>query len=146
MAARARADAERVADRLHSAAIHLLRQVRREDVTTGLSAARLSALSVVVFGNMPTLGQLAEAEQVSPATISRVVAGLEADGLVRRVPVAGDARSYRLRPTPKGTRVMHQGRRRRVRRLAAGLAELPPEDLATLAAAVDVLDRVLGRG
>jgi DNA-binding MarR family transcriptional regulator len=148
MAARARPDPDDVADRLHSAAIHLLRQLRREDPASGLSAARLSALSVVVFGNEPTIGELAAAEQVTAATMSRIVAGLEADGLLRRLPVPGDARSFRLRATAKGQRVMHQGRRRRVRRLAEGLRDLPGEDLATLDAAVDVLGRVLeaGRG
>jgi DNA-binding MarR family transcriptional regulator len=134
---------DEVADGLHSAAIHLLRRLRREDFATGMSAARLSALSVVVFGGMPTLGELAEAEQVAPATMSRIVAGLEADGLVRRFRVPGDARSFRLRPTPKGERVMLQGRRRRVRRLATTLAALPEEDLETLAAAVGVLQGVL---
>ena len=54
-----RDDAERTADRLHSAAIHLLRRLRREDAATGLSAPRLSALSVVVFGGPLTLGELA---------------------------------------------------------------------------------------
>jgi DNA-binding MarR family transcriptional regulator len=146
MARQARPKPDVVADRLHSGAIHLLRQLRREDFMTGMSAARLSALSVVVFSNMPTIGELAEAEQVSAATMSRLVAGLEADGLVRRFQKAGDARAVRLRPTPKGERVMLQGRRRRVRRLATTLRTLPPEDLATLDAALAVLDRVLEAG
>ena len=45
-----------VADQLHSAAIHLLRKLRREDAASGLNAPRLSALSVVVFGGPLTLG------------------------------------------------------------------------------------------
>ncbi|MGZ6143541.1 MAG: hypothetical protein ACXWLM_09385, partial [Myxococcales bacterium] len=57
-----------VADRLHSAAIHVLRRVRAEDTRTGLSPARLSALSVVVFGGPLTLGRLAAAEKVSAPT------------------------------------------------------------------------------
>jgi hypothetical protein len=54
-----------VADQLHSAAIHLLRRVRRADVESGISPARLSVLSVLVFGGPQTLGTLARAEQVS---------------------------------------------------------------------------------
>jgi DNA-binding MarR family transcriptional regulator len=146
MAATARPDPERVADRLHSSAVHLLRRLRREDPATGLSAARLSALSFVAAAGMPKVGEVAVAEQVSAATISRIVGGLETDGLVRRVQVAGDARSYRVRATPKGRRVMIQGRRRRVRALAASLRTLPKEDLATLDAAADVLDRLLAEG
>jgi hypothetical protein len=61
-------DAEDLADQLHSAAIHLLRQLRKEDDASGLSAPRLSALSVVVFGGPLTLGALARAEQVKRST------------------------------------------------------------------------------
>ena len=43
-----------IADRLHSAAIHLLRRVRQQDTATGEGPARLSALSVLVFGGPMT--------------------------------------------------------------------------------------------
>ena len=79
-----RTGAEGIADRLHSAAIHLLRRLRQEDAAAGLTAPRLSALSVIVFAGPLTLGELAEAEQVRPPTISRLVQGLEAEGLVER--------------------------------------------------------------
>ena len=59
-----------LADRLHSAAIHLLRRLRREDDASGLGAPQLSALSVIVFAGPITLGALARAEQVRPPTIS----------------------------------------------------------------------------
>ncbi|HXX01836.1 MAG TPA: hypothetical protein VEJ00_11510, partial [Candidatus Acidoferrales bacterium] len=62
-----------LADRLHSVAIHLLRRVRKQDVETGEGPARLSALSVLVFGGPKTLGELAAAEQVKPPTMSRIV-------------------------------------------------------------------------
>src|SRR5919109_237344 len=92
------------ADRFHSAAIHALRHVRREDPETGLSAARLSALSVLVFGGARTLGELAAAEHVRPATMTRVVQALEDDGLVRRESDPNDGRVTRLSPTAKGER------------------------------------------
>jgi hypothetical protein len=50
---------DEVADRLHSAAIHVLRRAGDEDAASGLSRARLSALSVVVFRGPLTLGDLA---------------------------------------------------------------------------------------
>src|SRR3954462_3251460 len=81
---RASAATARLADRLHSAAIHLLRRLRREDDASGLPAPQLSALSVIVFGGPITLGALAAAEQVRPPTITRVVATLEESGLVVR--------------------------------------------------------------
>src|SRR3954470_13127766 len=94
------------ADRLHSASIHVLRRVSREDPASGLSAARLSALSVLVFGGPRTLGELAAAEHVRPATMTRIVQALEADALVRREADPDDGRVSRLRATAKGERVM----------------------------------------
>src|SRR5919204_601997 len=73
------------ADRLHSASIHVLRRVAREDAASGLSAARLSALSVLVFGGPRTLGELAAAERVRPPTITSIVRGLEDAGLAELV-------------------------------------------------------------
>src|SRR5687768_14502969 len=105
---------EQTADRLHSAAIHLLRLLREEDAASGVSAARLSALSVVVFAGPVTLGQLAAAEQVRPPTISGIAAGLERDGLVRRRPDTRDGRVQWIHATAKGRRVLARARRRRI--------------------------------
>jgi DNA-binding MarR family transcriptional regulator len=133
------------ADRLHSAAIHLLRWLRREDAPSGLSAPRLSALSVVVMGGPLTLGALAAAEQVRPPTMSRLVDALEAEGLVVREPDPDDGRATRVRATPRGARLLAQGRARRVRRLAAALDALPPADRATLARAAELLEGLVPR-
>src|SRR5271170_1695702 len=85
-------DIAKIADRLHSASIHLLRRVRKQDAATGEGPARLSALSVLVFGGPMTLGELAAAEQVRPPTMSRIVTGLEHSRLAERLTDAGDAR------------------------------------------------------
>src|SRR5213080_2411780 len=102
------------ADRFHSAAIHALRHVRLDDPRTGLSAARLSALSVLVFGGPRTLGELAAAEQVRPATMTRIAQSLVEDGYARRAADPKDGRVVRLSASAKGRRVMQQGRERRV--------------------------------
>jgi DNA-binding MarR family transcriptional regulator len=133
----------RVADRLHSSAIHLLRRLRRQDEAMGLTAARASALSIMVFGGPVTIGRLARAEQVSAPTATRLVVGMERDGLVRREGDPTDGRVVWLRPTAKGTRLLHEGRRRRVAALAADLAALDAADRDTLAAAADILERIL---
>src|SRR6266699_3103589 len=86
------AAARAVADRLHSAAIHLLRRLRVEDKALGLSGPRASALSVIVFRGPITMGALAEAEQVRRPTITRLVDGLERRGLVRRLNDPTDGR------------------------------------------------------
>jgi DNA-binding MarR family transcriptional regulator len=131
-----------VADALHSAAIHLLRGVRKEDERTGVGPARLSALSVLVFGGPMRLTDLARIEQVKPPTMTKVVAGLEAGGLVRRRADAGDARAVRLEATARGTKLLQEGRRRRVERLGAALQALAPEDLDVLARAATLIERV----
>src|SRR5581483_368650 len=113
---RATADrhAVEVADRLHSAAIHLLRRVRREDAGAGLAAPQLSALSVIVSRGSLTLGDLARAEQVRPPTVTRIVAGLEAAGLATRTAHRDDRRVTLVTPTPRGARLLEQGRQRRI--------------------------------
>src|SRR5436309_525459 len=96
-----------LADRLHSAAIHLLRRVRVRDAASGVGPAQLSALSVLVFGGPRSLGELAAAEQVKAPTMSRIVAGLERSGLVRRRPT-DDKRRLRLEATAQGARILQQ--------------------------------------
>ncbi len=131
-----------LADRLHSAAIHLLRRLRREDDASGLPAPQLSAMSVIVFGGPITLGALATAEQVRPPTITKLVALLEEQGLVERETDPADRRIVRVKATARGTRLLYDGRRRRVASLAESLGQLPAADRAALANAVPLLEKV----
>ena len=131
-----------MADRVHSAAIHLLRRLRKQDEAIGLSAARMSALSVVVFAGPVTIGRLAEAEQVSGPTITRLLTGMERDGLLRRTRDADDRRVVWLKATPRGIRLLREGRRRRVAAFAADLASLDPADLALLSRAAELIERI----
>ena len=132
-----------MADRLHSAAIHLLRRVRKQDVASGEGPARLSALSVLVFGGPKTLGELAAAEQVKPPTMSRMVAGLARDKLVEIASDSSDGRRMQIRATDKGKAILQEGRERRIEYLAAHLDLLTPEELHALGHAVEILGRVL---
>ena len=106
-----------LADRLHSTALHLLRRVRGADLDSGISPARLSLLSVLVFGGPKTLGELAALEQVRPPTITGLVRGLERDGLLRRSRDRNDRRVQRVAATAKGRRVLVTARRQRVDRM-----------------------------
>ena len=135
--------AARVADRLHGAAIQLLRRLRVEDRRTGLSGPRASALSVVVFAGPIALGDLAAAEQVRPPTMTRLVTGMETQGLVKREGHAGDARVVLVRATAKGIRLLQEGRARRIARLQSVLQDLPASELATLGDATVILERLL---
>lgn len=135
-------DPAAIADRLHSATIHLLRRLRKQDDRAGISAARLSALSVVVFAGPVTMGQLAAAEQVAPPTMTRLVAAMERDGLVERRQDAEDGRLVWIQASSKGTRILHAARERRVATLAADLAALDPAERALLAAAAGAIERL----
>lgn len=131
------------ADRLHSAAIHLLRRLRRQDSLTGEGPARLSALSVLVFAGSKTLGELADAEQVKPPTMSRIVTGLEGSGLVKISRDPEDARRVNICATQKGERLLQEGRRRRIEYLADRLQPLASGDLARLSDAAKTIEKVL---
>ena len=131
-----------VADRLHSAAIHLLRRLRREDDASGLPAPQLSAMSVIVFGGPITLGALAAAEQVRPPTITKLVAALEEQGLVERETDGQDRRVVRVKATARGERLLSEGRRRRVASLSASVGTLPAADRAALARAIPILEKI----
>jgi DNA-binding MarR family transcriptional regulator len=139
----ARIRAEELADGLHSAAIHLLRRVRKQDTKTGEGPARLSALSVLVFGGPMTLGQLAAAEQVRPPTMTRIVTGLERVGLVKRVPDKEDGRRVKIQPTVEGAHLLKRGRKLRVAYLARQLEQLSGEDRANLEQGLRVIRKVL---
>jgi DNA-binding MarR family transcriptional regulator len=132
-------DLNQLAAALNSVAIHLLRRIRSTDAALGLTPARLSALSVLVFGGPTSLRQLAEAEQVAAPTMSRIVAALERDGLVRREPDQGDARAVRLTATAAAVDLLERGRQLRIQRLAAELRSLTEAERATLAHAADIL-------
>lgn len=134
-----------VADRLHSAAIRLLRRLRKEDDSAGIGASRLSALSVAVFAGPVTMGQLAAAEQVSAPTMTRLIAAMERDGLVRREDDAEDGRVVWIRATAKGSRILHDARRRRVAALTDDLGTLDRAELRLLARAAEIVERLGGR-
>ena len=132
-----------VADRLHSAAIHLLRLVRVQDLKTGIGPARLSALSVLVFVGPKSLKELAEIEQVQPPTMSRIVEGLAEKKFIRRATSTRDRRQIRLEATEKGKRALRQARERRVSELGARLTDLSQNELERLEEALKVIGKVI---
>ncbi len=133
--------AETIADQLHSAAIHLLRGLRERDDLLGISAPRLSALSVVVFAGPLPIGELAAAEGVRPPTMTRLVDGLERDGLVAREPNPDDHRTVHVRATSEGARILKRSRAARVALLMERIARLPRSDREALARAAEIMER-----
>ncbi len=133
-----------VANRLHSAAIHLLRRARRTDPLTGVSPAQLSALSVLM-GGPKTLGDLAAAEQVRPPTMSRLVGEMERAGVARKVSDRNDGRVVRVHATPKGLRALSRGRAMRIEAIERLMSELDPDDLSVVERAVGTIEKLLGQ-
>jgi DNA-binding MarR family transcriptional regulator len=121
----------------------LLRRVRKQDAATGEGPARLSALSVLVFGGPKTLKELAAAEQVKPPTMSRIVAGLKRSRLVEIAEDAADARRMRITATAKGIRLLQKGREMRIAYLSSQLERLTPAELSQLGIAVEILSKML---
>jgi DNA-binding MarR family transcriptional regulator len=131
------------ADRLHSASIHLLRRVAREDARAGTSPARLSALSVLVFAGPKTMTELAAMERVKVPTMSRLVAAMEAEGLVRRERHGTDARAVVLRATAKGKRALERARELRLSLLESLLGGASARELETVRKAAEIVDRLV---
>ena len=142
MASETPPSAAEIADRIHSAAIHLLRRLRRTDSEAGLTAPQLSVLSVLVFGGPMNLKDLAAAEQVRAPTMSRLVSDLVSVGLVERTTAAHDARAVRICASDRGRALLDHGRALRLGALTRSVAARSPQDQAVLARAAEVLAEI----
>jgi DNA-binding MarR family transcriptional regulator len=138
-------DRAEVLRELHAVAIGLLRRLRAVDAASGLSPARLSLLSVLVFSGPRTLGELAAIEQVRPPTMTKLVRGLEAEGWVTTSPVAHDRRVVRVTATDAGRALLEAARDRRLARLDALLGPLGDAELAALSNVTRLLRGRLGQ-
>lgn len=139
-------EAHQIAERVHGAALRLLRRLRKSDAQMGLSPAKSSALSVLVFGGPQTLKDLAAAEQVKAPTMSRLVAELEAEGLATKAASAGDKRALKIAATAKGRALLEAGRERRLAVLAKQVAGLGAAERELLKRAAALLGRLNEEG
>ena len=130
------------ADHLHSATVHLLRGLRIRDRESGIGPAQLSALSVLVFAGPKSLAELAQAEQVKPPTMSRIVGALVRTKLVRMVTNAKDRRAVVIIPTSKGVALMQKARLRRVESLARAVAALHESEIVLVRQAARIMEEL----
>jgi len=131
-----------LADRLRLSVTRLARQLRRHS-DIGASPTQVSALATIERHGPLTLGELAAHEGVQPPTITAAVGRLEHQGLVERQPDPDDRRIARVVVTREGRKLLARNRSRKTAFLTRRLAELDDDDRARLAAAVEVLERVL---
>ncbi len=133
---------DELAGRLRVAVTRLNRRLRQQALA-GLSPAQASALGTVKRLGSPTLGELAVAEQVQPPTVTRLVAGMEAAGLLAREVDAGDRRVVRVRITADGRRTMQRIRTLKNAFLSRQLAALDPDEQAAAWALVALLEHLV---
>src|SRR5262252_3308620 len=125
----------------------LARRLRVERAAAGLgepdlSETQLAALATLERHGAMTPGELAEHEKVQPPSMTRVIAALADWQLVTRAPHPTDRRQVILTVTPEGRDLVQKVRRRREAWLARRLAELSPQERATLRAAAPILEKL----
>ena len=143
-AASAQLDEAAVAAQLRLSVTRLARRLRQES-GSGYSPSQLSALAVIDNHGPLTLGALADHERVAPPSITKVVAKLEAEGLVQRTTDPSDRRVTHVATTPAGRTLISETRRRKTTWLTGRVRELPEDELARLADALDVLDHLVAQ-
>jgi DNA-binding MarR family transcriptional regulator len=136
-------DALEVASRLRPILLRLNRELRRELAPLGVTGGQAAILNLIRRSPGVGVRELALRENMSPAGMSGHIERLEAAGLVRREPSERDRRRVGLYVTDGGLRVLRAVRSRRTAWLAARLKRLPPEQLATVEAALEPLSQLL---
>src|SRR3954453_7282603 len=115
----------------------------RQEAGTGLSPTLTAALATVERHGPLTPSELAARERVQRPTATRLVARLEAEGLVVPMSDPQDRRSSLITASPEGREVLRLARTRKDLFLAERLRRLPAEDRATLARAAVLLESLL---
>jgi DNA-binding MarR family transcriptional regulator len=131
-----------LAARLRLAVLRLSRRLRQQ-VAGGVTSTQVSALATVERLGTPTLGALAASEQVRPPSMTRIVVGLEAAGLVRRQVDEDDRRVARVMLTAEGRRVLQRSRSLRTAFLARRLRRLSDSERRALGELVRLLEMLV---
>jgi DNA-binding MarR family transcriptional regulator len=130
---------------LRLAVMRLSRRLRQEDVGD-ITQSQLSALATIERAGPLSLGDLADLERVAPPSMTRIAGRLEEAGLVVRNVDATDRRIARVAISETGRELLKQTRTRRDAYLATRLRALSPEERATLARALPLLERLARDG
>lgn len=134
-----------LATRLRLAVTRTARRLRQQ-AGTDLSPSLAAALATVEARGPLTPSELARIEGIKRPTATRIVAKLAAGGLVKRAGDPADGRVSLVSVTPAGSALLLKMRRRKNAYLARRLRDLPPEDVAALERAAEVLERLLEDG
>jgi DNA-binding MarR family transcriptional regulator len=132
-----------IANRLRPALLRLTRELRREIHSLGVTGGQVSLLVAIKYTPGIGVRELAGAERISPAAVSKAITRLEQQELVERKPLEGDKRRVGLYVTEKGHQVLRSVRSRRTIWLAERLKGLSAQELAAVEAAIEPLERLL---
>jgi DNA-binding MarR family transcriptional regulator len=135
-------DLTELAARLRLAITRTARRLRQE-AGVDLSPSQTAALATVERHGPLTPSELAAAESIQRPTATRIVARLDEAGLVERTADPADRRSFVISATPRGQALMKKLRGRKNAFLARRLRGLGAEDMAALAHAAEILERLL---
>ena len=130
------------ADRLVVAAMRLTRTLQALAGRGPLTSPQVGALIVVVYAGRIVAKELAALQQVTPATMSRLVAELEARALVTRSPDEKDARLQWIEPTREGRALVKTEHRRRLKSLAQAMGKLSSDERQRLGEAAALIERL----
>ncbi len=131
-----------MAARLRLAILRLSRRLRQQ-VAGGVTSSQVSALATVERLGTPTLGELASSEQVQPPSMTKIVVGLEAAGLVARQEDDSDGRIVRVKLTAEGRRTLQRSRSLRNAYLVRRLRVLSADERAALEDVVGLLEHLV---
>lgn len=136
----------RIAADLRAALGPLVRRLRQFRPDGELTLSQTSALVRLDREGPATSSELAAGEGVRPQSMATIVTALHERGLVARDPDPGDGRRIVVSLSAAGREGLHGARREKARRLTRAIAdELTPEEQATLAAALPLLERITRR-
>lgn len=127
---------------LRGAVMRLSRRLRHQRVEESLSPTEMSVLGTLTRCGSATPGELARKEHVQPPSMTRIVAMLEAKGLVRREPHPDDRRQVVVSRTEQAEAMLAQSRTKRNAWLATLTEGLSDEERAILRLAAPVLDKL----
>jgi len=134
-------DLAETAAALRHAVTRFFRAMRRQS-DSGLTPSQLAALAPVGRCGPLPIGALAEAEGVGAPTATKVVDKLADAGLVERGADPDDRRVALVGLTNAGRHHLDAVRARRTAWLSERLGELSDDELASIVAATEVLDRL----